>query len=397
MTYKAFVMGHPGVGKTTEIYRLLQGMEAKLEPLRISITEELNPGTLRHYDILLLMLIRLVQAASSPTRIGFSEHELEPLLNRVKDHLARRWTKRLQIDAKEMSGGLEIPFLVKLGGNLKHAATVEEGKEEYEVSFVSELVTLMNDVLENCNQLLAKHQNGKQWLLFLDDFEKIGATPAVIRDLFVSLRPVFEDLNAHMLVMIPVWLDHSEDAPIVLPNNFLSKQIRDLPVYKQDHSKDTEVLTAIMGVVTSRVDSSLFETNVLERCCIASGGNFRDLFSLIRSAMLTARLRISPTIASEDLEAAIAGLREEYELKLGSTGHELVKTSLDAKLDYLVSIYKGDDPKTKSPVPLQYSLLRHRFVLHYNGTGWIGVHPLIVDLLVKYKKLDEGAFGGSNI
>ena len=395
--YKAFVMGHPGVGKTTEIFRLLQKMEPQLQPLRISITEELNPGTLRYYDILLLILLRLVRAAGDPTVIGFADNELTPMLDRVKSHLARRWTKHLQIEANEFGGGLELPFIVKLQGNLKHSRTREEGKEEYEVSFVTELVALMNDVLAECNQLLGKHQNGKQWLLFVDDFEKIGAAPSLIRDLFVALRPVFEGLNSHMLVMIPVWLYHSEDSSIILPANFQNKPLKDIPVYDKAHIEDPEVLKAVMGVVTSRVEATLFEDEVLERCCVASGGNFRDLFALIRDAMLTTRLRGGAAISNADLEVAIAGLREEYELRLGTTGQESIKETLDEKLDYLVSIYHGNDPKTKVPTPVQYLLLRHRFVLHYNGIGWLGVHPLVVDLLIKFKKLEEGSPGGSQL
>ena len=49
--YKAFVMGHPGVGKTTELWRLIQGMNGQFRPLYLSVTDELNPGTLRFYDV----------------------------------------------------------------------------------------------------------------------------------------------------------------------------------------------------------------------------------------------------------------------------------------------------------------------------------------------------------
>jgi len=40
-------------------------------------------------------------------------------------------------------------------------------------------------------------------------------------------------------------------------------------------------------------------------------------------------------------------------------------------------------------------LLRQRCARQYNGAGWIGVHPLIVDLLIEFKRLEKGSPGGS--
>lgn len=84
---------------------------------------------------------------------------------RVQDHLATKWTKRLRVDSNEFSAGLEIPFLVKLLGNIKQGGWREQGRQEYELSFVSDLVELMNGVFVECNRRLAKHQNQKQWTL----------------------------------------------------------------------------------------------------------------------------------------------------------------------------------------------------------------------------------------
>lgn len=392
--FKAFVMGHLGVGKTTEIFHLLLGMQDKIQPLRLSITEELNPGTLRYYDILLLILLRLVQAAGDPTIIGFQENDLRLLLDRVRDALARRWTRHLKVESNELGAGLEFPFL-KFLGNIKLGSSREQGKEEHEVAFVTELVAMLNDVIAECNRLLAKYKNGKQWLLVLDDFEKIGAAPSLIRELFISLRPIFEGLTAHLLVVIPIWLYNSEDSNIILPANFRSKPLRDIAVFDSNHVKDAEVLSALASVVTSRIDAGLFAEGVLDRCCIASGGNLRDLFTLIRDAMLSSRLRGVDVIAAEDLDEAIGSLREVYKGRLGSTGQDTNKATLEEKLTYLVSIYKRENKIVDVPNPIQYLLLAQRCVLYYNGEAWLGVHPLVIDLLIDFKKLDEGSPGGS--
>ena len=113
----------------------------------MSVTSELNPGTLRFYDVLLLILIRLVDAVSDTSVIGFEDTDLPKMLDWVRDHLARKWTKHLRIDGAEFGAGLNIPFL-RLFGNIKQGRTREAGEEEYELSFVSELVELMNRLLQ---------------------------------------------------------------------------------------------------------------------------------------------------------------------------------------------------------------------------------------------------------
>ena len=394
--FKGFLIGHPGAGKTTELRHLLQGLQAQVRPLWLDVITELNPGTLRFYDVLLLILVRLVQEAAHPSVIGFEDHDLKALLVRVTNHLSTKWTKHLRIDQSEFSAGLQIPVLTKLLANIRQGSTKEQGTQEYELSFVSDLVRTVNDVVKECNRLLAKNRNGQQWLIVLENFEKIGLAPSVIRDLFIGLRPHFQDLQSHLVVTIPAWLQYSEDANVILPPNFQSFLLHDIPVYKQDHSRDGAALDALVKVVGARTDLGLFDSGVLERCCIASGGNFRDLFSIVRDSMLTARLRKASTIDMSDAGGAIASLRNAYKESLGSgTIPDPKAISLEAKLQLLKALYERKDLSAEVPGPVLHQLLRQRCVLQYNGSGWKGVHPLVVDLLIEFGHLDPGSPGGS--
>jgi hypothetical protein len=108
LPFKAFLLGHPGVGKTTELSCLLLEVKDRFRPLRLSVTSELNPGTLRFYDVLLLILIRLIQEVSQPSVIGFEDTDLSKMLEAVRDHLATKWKKHLRVDAKEFGAGLRF-------------------------------------------------------------------------------------------------------------------------------------------------------------------------------------------------------------------------------------------------------------------------------------------------
>src|SRR5580698_9551920 len=77
LPFKAFVMGHPGVGKSTEISRLLDRVKDQHVGIRLSIATELNPASFKVFDVLLLMLVRLAEEADRLKTIpvgGISEH-----------------------------------------------------------------------------------------------------------------------------------------------------------------------------------------------------------------------------------------------------------------------------------------------------------------------------------
>jgi hypothetical protein len=388
--FRAFFLGHPGVGKTTELARLLLQMKG-IRPLSISVTSELNPASFRAYDLLLLILLRLVQAIQQPALIGFSGTDVEFLYQRVREHLSSKWTKHLRTKAGEFGAGVNLPFL-KLLGNLK--ASREQGSEEYELSFVSELVELMNFVFAECNRLLKQHQK-QSWMIVVEDFEKIGLSPSKIRETFTNLRPALQDLQAHILITIPVWLPNAADANIILPANYKKFLVPDLPVYDKKHVQDQNVVSALADLALARIEKRLFDEGVMEQCCIASGGNIRDLFLLIMDAMIAARLRQSATISMQDADGAIISLRHEYKQHLGTTGQDPNEITLDQKLERLVQIYRREDPRADVPDPVLYQLLQQRSVLQYDGDMWMGVHPLVVDLLIEFKMLRADDPGGS--
>lgn len=58
------------------------------------------------------------------------------------------------------------------------------------------------------------------------------------------------------------------------------------------------------------------------------------------------------------------------------------------KADRLVRIYNGEK-EAQITDPVLYSLLDARAVQEFNGERWFGVHPLVVDILVKQERLSS--------
>jgi hypothetical protein len=68
--FKALLMGHSGVGKSTELTRLIQTVESEYNALRFSATTELDPTSLKPFDVILLIMAQLVEKTSAPVEDG---------------------------------------------------------------------------------------------------------------------------------------------------------------------------------------------------------------------------------------------------------------------------------------------------------------------------------------
>jgi hypothetical protein len=59
----------------------------------------------------------------------------------------------------------------------------------------------------------------------------------------------------------------------------------------------------------------------------------------------------------------------------------------------LSAFYNGDQEAQVTDAVV-YSLLRSRAVQEFNGSRWFGVHPLVVDILVKQEEIARPQTGG---
>jgi hypothetical protein len=158
--------------------------------------------------------------------------------------------------------------------------------------------------------------------------------------------------------------------------------IHDTPVYDQKHAPHEKGRAAVQAVLEARVSPSLFAEGQMTRLIVASGGNLRDLFALVLDAGEGASLRDPPAtmIGHDDATAAINKLRREYRRKLGQSPYDAEQIPYTEKSARLLAVY-SDLPDNGVPDPVLYSLLRGRAIQEFNGDGWFGVHPLVVDIL----------------
>jgi len=406
--YKAFLVGHSGVGKSTELTRLVCDVDARFRALRFSATRELDPGSFQPFDILLLILADAVELAARPQNEGGLGTAIpDPLLEELWNWFATETetTKAATHKSVEVAAGIGIPedswwakvlgLFAHLKGEVKYASSREKEKVEYRLNRLSTLIDVANRLLDFCNRTLKAAQQ-REWLFIGEDFDKPGIRPELIRQLFITYSNVFKDLRTHLIFTIPAALAYSSQAPQLPFTTDRILFIPDTPVFQQEHQAHNEGRRALVAVVKQRVNPTLFKRGQVMRLIVASGGNLRDLFALINEAADHAILRDDEKdqkLGGEDVDAAINRMRAEYLGRLGiSQFDEEEKINYEQKAARLAQLHRRD-PSAQVADPVLYSLLRSRAVQEFNGKRWYGIHPLVVDILKEQGKLTPDAEG----
>ena len=378
--FHGFVTGHPGVGKSTEISKLLLNQSDRFNAVRISAATEMFPGDFRIHDLLWLMTIRVLEAARSPAISGFSGVLPPNLLEAVRYELSERWVETLGLTKGDVEGGLDLKLLARIRATLKLSRQRTEKTAEYSFSGLSDLIHVVNQVFDESNLVLRKEKQ-QEWFLVIEDFEKFGVDPEQLRRLFFDNALLFEQLRCHLLFVIPValaYVPEAETMPFGRESQFM---IPDIAVFRKNHEIDDDGVEALLEVIFRRLDAKLLDRKLACRVAVASGGNIRDLFDLLRRAALSAEVRGGQAIELQDATEAVNALRHDYAGRLGESPFDRTEAiPLESKLKKLEAIYNGD-PQAQLPDKILYLLLRQRIVLQFNGEGWYAVHPLIVDKL----------------
>ncbi|MEL6854909.1 MAG: hypothetical protein AAFO83_07340 [Cyanobacteria bacterium J06607_13] len=404
--FKACVMGHRGVGKSTEISRLLTQISDKFQPIRFSAVDVLDPGSFKPLDVLLLMMMEVAKQTAKPISEGGANHRpSDRRLQEIWDWFAtEKETRELaQAASTKLAGGIGagtdslwqkvLGLFATLKGEMKFASARKKEVISYRITRLDTLIELANRLLDECN-LLLRETTGKQWLIVGEDFDRAGIPSAQIEDLFITYANIFQELRSHLIFTLPISLYYSAKAARLPFSSHQSFVIPDTPMFDAEHLPNERGQGAVERALAVRMDLGLFEPTCLPRLIVASGGNLRNLFSLVNYAADGAAIRGAALINEADADAAIVNLRSDYERRLGQSPYDAQNVGYEDKAALLVRIYHGEKGAQMTN-PALYSLLNARAVQEFNGQRWFGIHPLVVDILVAQKHLSEDALGGT--
>lgn len=394
--FHRFVSGHPGVGKSTELSRFAEALSKDFEMVRLNAQQELNPARFDPRDLIVALMKAAIQRAAEQLGKRKGPTAARAAIEEAFEWLGETTVKKTNKRTTGASGkagigpGADSWWAKALGlfGQAQAEARYEAERETSQVAYrlkpISEFLQHANSVFTACERACQR-----QFLFIVDNFEKPDFDSGSIRKLFVQNSSLLADLHVHYVFTMPIERANTEDIRrLQLYDNNISV-IPDAPMFGRDAQPHRLGRDALRAVLESRTDLNLFARGQVERLVVASGGNIRDLFSLVLSSRDYALNTDANAnrIEASHVSPAIDAMRANYQRKLYGDDDDVdTKATYTQKLN-LLSAFFFQRPDAERGATF-YSLLRARALQEFDDAR-IGVHPLIVDLLYNVGMLND--------
>jgi hypothetical protein len=373
---KFLFVGHTGCGKSTELSRLVNLVNSPdggtvlydhYLPVPYSISEVVGLHNIEFVDIALSIVLGIYREMEA---LGHAIDDAP--VKRVYDWLFQE-EEGTESKTRTMGGGIGLD--VGLGSiirlidvRLKSEGVVREEIRTRIRKYIPELITLINQAIDEISRLTGKHI-----LLIIDDLDKIQPLENALR-VFREHSRSLAAFNCFVIYTAPISLLY--DAASSYASQTM--EIRYMPMFRV-HNRDGECeahdardIATLREIITRRLHPSLFEDGVVDRLIHMTGGVLRELIRVIRGCSIYC---------------------QEYELgKITHTALDLQKGRLKGEyyrmLDHEDYRQLRDVAQTKSRADVNMRHLESLCVLYYpdGGKGWFDLHPIVYELLNEWEK-----------
>lgn len=358
---KLFFSGHRGCGKSTELARLAADpdIKARFFPVHFSIRKEADINSLDYRDVLTIMggqLYQQYRAAGGKLDKQLLK-ELDSWRGKLEEQITTTISGRIRISEAELEAGLDN-FFTKLVAKVKL-----EPRTRHEIRQVLERdITGLLDII---NLIVASiHAKEKRSpLILIDDLDKPSLE--VSRTIFCQQREIMLQPACPIVYTVSsplfygVEFEALRDRAVFLPNIKVYERESDVPATERE---------TLRRAVLCRMDAELISPEALDLIAQMSGGVFRELMRLMRSAVDRALESGSNRITTEHAQAAAAEIRGEYRRILNRDQRRLLARVHDT--------HQLDDPAQAAPLLQLLALLEYA-----DDEPWFDCHPVLVELL----------------
>jgi hypothetical protein len=384
--FQGILYGNRGVGKSTEINRLLDNgdIKSRFVIVRLDALNDLNPQSFSVADVLLLLIVKLITRCEEKCReLGRAFQEAGTMVRDLQQLLAPFFPDLQSKDQLTRttggSGELNVLTLLKIGIRV-------EGQRKADSVAAREALTELSAVLERQISAAKDRLPEYELLVIGENFDKEQIPQSLLFETFVQYSSVLRDLRLHLLFTLPVPFVYAFGEQLAFRRES-RYPVYDVPIFNEKHQRDAGGCEALIELLEKRADlNAIFAPEALELLLRASGGDLYRLFATIINAGQLARYRCEDDPSSErrvlqpDVETAVLEQLGIFRNEMGTALSDPDDTPWSEKLQKLRAIYEGS-PAASVPDKALYQLLRRRAVLFFNGRGRYGVHPLAVEIL----------------
>jgi hypothetical protein len=358
---KFFFSGHRGCGKSTELLHLLSNPEIsrKYWPINFSIREEADIIDIDYRDVLLAIGGKLFREYRK--RGGELPEQLLKELDGWKGKVEKQISTILEGRNSRMEVGAGIDaFFVNAGLKMKlEPATRVELRQVVETD-ITGLISLINHI---ATAIYSRERRIP--LVLIDDLDKPDIEKAC--EIFHDRREIMMQPNCAIVYTVSSALFYSKefesirDQAVFLQNIYLHP-----PGQPEAHHKNG--YETLRNFVHVRMAPSMLEPEALDLAISYSGGVFREMARIMRTAIGRARRRRASKLDVADVEWAATEIRNEYRRILDKEDLKLLKkVAENNRMEYNDRL---------RPLLQLLALLEYR-----DGDNWCDVHPVLRKLI----------------
>lgn len=366
--------GQRGTGKSTELKRL----KARLESMGVVVFY----ADLAEYILLTKeveisdFLVSIAGAMSEQVQAAYGASPAgRSYWDRFTDFMCSK------VEVKEFSAklpGLDIKAALKNDPDFKRR--VQEASRGH----VAQLVKEAHDFLAEAVVFVREREAdaAKKVVLLIDSVERIRGVGSEAMAVYESVRNLFfghaEHLRVpllHVVYTIPPYLSVLAAGAGTLMGGAVARRLVSTHIFK-DRSRDPDPtgLAVLREVITKRHLGwqQLFQQAAIDRLALASGGDLREFFRLVRLCLPAVRDDAELPLTPESVKASENAARSE-----------MLPIPAD-HLGWLKRIARTHETCLESDksLPTLAHFLDNRLVMNYrNGTDWYDVHPLLREVV----------------
>jgi hypothetical protein len=357
---KFYFSGHRGCGKTTELLHILTNpkIQEKFWPINFSIRDETDVVDIDFRDVLLAIGSRMYRSYRQSG--GEIPDNLIKQLNGWRGKVEQEVNTVLSGQSSYELGGNIDAFFLNAGMKMKlEPKTRVELRQVFDKDIMGliEIINLISSTIQKNEKRIP--------LMLIDDMDKPDVDKATA--IFHDQREIMMQPNCAIVYTVSSALFYSKDFDAIRDQAIFLPNINLHPP-REPERHIVEGYNTLQRFVDVRMDSSLINLQALEDAITYSGGVFREMARIMRSAIGRARRRNASQIEITDIEWAATEIRNEYRRILDSND-----------LGYLKKIHEFNR--------LEYNerlrpLLQLLAILEYRDSeNWCDIHPVLRRLL----------------
>lgn len=382
---RVLFVGHRGCGKSTELNKFLAESGDRFFPVTFSVMDEMSAVAVQAEDLVLVITERVLRTAiEKGIDVDVAQlQQVEQYFDDVTKKTIESRDMQLTCGAGANTSGSLLGKLVGLYAKITAEIKLDAHSEETVVSKLrkrpSDLLAQANCVIQAVQQALP---NGQRLLIIVEDLDKLDLKRA--REIFVENTNLLIGISANIIYTIPIFIFHSPDA-----GAFIHKFDRDIglpmiKVYEPGAATQPEGFATVRRIITLRIEPSLITEAAIDLLIEKTGGVLRQAFQVLETA---SRIPSASTpLDVMHIQYGLTQLRKEYwrQISLPYNPMENGPDSVEKLYNRLEEYAKKQNTGEKNPPitdPINQLLLQSAALVEYNGDGWFGVHPLVIDNL----------------